>query len=408
MEDHSHNWHDGATTKESINDSSNNVDTKKLKENIHAIQVSFKICEGAHLTKECPLKKEDKAIEPSKYIESLEETIIKYYDESIKKQATNDEWIRKFVENTDLNLRALDTTTKNLQVKADQLTQMVLTNARERVKAKAKMGKKDMKEPVPRDFLVVQPYVPPTPFPGHLKKLKDNLYKTRETICMIRSPEKIHKKKAHKDNEDMDDGWDIMIEDVERLRQILTPTIHTLPNLEPVVHSYMPLGLVSDKAKVTVHITPPDDDYVAPATNPILEKHLNEFGKEFFYMTRVDENGNFIEDIKELSIKTHVECETFIQILLNKVSQLPKSSNETGKTRREMKSHQRYSSNLSFPYLVENLRPRGDHCYSHSHLISSEGRNTLLLESHSKEMEFEVSSARNYVVKLLLSAAIMM
>ncbi|GKC82822.1 hypothetical protein Tco_1138539 [Tanacetum coccineum] len=142
MADHSHNWYDGATTKESINDSSNNIDTKKLKENIHAIQVSCKICEGAHLTKEYPLK---------------------------KGQVANDKWIRKFIENTDLNIRALDTTRKNLQVKANQLTQMVLT-AEERVKAKVKIGKKDMKEPVPRDLLIVQSYVPPTPFPEHLKK----------------------------------------------------------------------------------------------------------------------------------------------------------------------------------------------------------------------------------------------
>ncbi|GKD70542.1 reverse transcriptase domain-containing protein [Tanacetum coccineum] len=119
MVDHSHNWYDGATTKESIKDSSDNVDTNKLKENIHVIQVSYKICEGEHLTKECPLKKDDKPVESSKYIGSLEETIIKYCNESIKKQGVNDEWIRKFIENTDLNLRAFDTTTKNLQVKAD-------------------------------------------------------------------------------------------------------------------------------------------------------------------------------------------------------------------------------------------------------------------------------------------------
>ncbi|GJQ92962.1 retrovirus-related pol polyprotein from transposon TNT 1-94 [Tanacetum coccineum] len=162
------------------------------------------------------------------------------------------------------------------------------------------------------------------------------------------------------DEEDMDNGWDITIKDVERLRQILTHTINTLPNLEPVVQLYMSQGPVHDEVKVvreeeleydiplqigvmqpltsqTVHIIPPDDDYVAPATNPILDKHLNEFD-----MTRVDENGNFVEDIKELSIKTHVECE-FIQKLLNKVSQLPKSSNKISKTRREMKSHQRFS-----------------------------------------------------------------
>ncbi|GJW18181.1 hypothetical protein Tco_0025617 [Tanacetum coccineum] len=91
-------------------------------------------------------KKEDKAVEQSKYIGSLEETIIKYYDVSIRKQAANDEWIRKFIENTDSNLRALDTTTRNLQLKADQLTQMVLTNAGERVKTKTKIAGGDLIE----------------------------------------------------------------------------------------------------------------------------------------------------------------------------------------------------------------------------------------------------------------------
>ncbi|GKF13905.1 reverse transcriptase domain-containing protein, partial [Tanacetum coccineum] len=45
MAEHSHNWYDEATTREQINDSPNNVDTKKPKENIHAIQASFKNCE---------------------------------------------------------------------------------------------------------------------------------------------------------------------------------------------------------------------------------------------------------------------------------------------------------------------------------------------------------------------------
>ncbi|GKE33416.1 hypothetical protein Tco_1452738 [Tanacetum coccineum] len=71
-------------------------------------------------------------------------------------------------------------------------------------------------------------------------------------------------------------------------------------------------GVMQPLTSQTFHITPPNDDYVAPTTNPILDKHLNEFGKEIFDMTEVDENGNFIKDIEELSIKTHVECETFI------------------------------------------------------------------------------------------------
>ncbi|GJT98091.1 hypothetical protein Tco_1093609 [Tanacetum coccineum] len=169
-----------------------------------------------------------------------------------------------------------------------------------------KKGKEDMKEPVPRDFLVVHPYVPHTPFPGCLKEQKGNPYKTRETICMIRNLEKTHK--AQEDERDMEDGWDITVNDVERLK----PIVCTIPNLEPVMQLYMPLNPARDETKVvrkeehdyniylhdgmmqpltpqTVHITPPDDDYVAPDTNPIFNMRLKEFGVELFDMTGDDE-----------------------------------------------------------------------------------------------------------------------
>ncbi|GJV19507.1 reverse transcriptase domain-containing protein [Tanacetum coccineum] len=272
--EHSHDWYDEANTREQINDSSNNVDTKKPKENNHVIQASFKNCEGTRLTMGCPLEKEDKAVEQNKIPEEIEE-----------------------------------------------------------------------------------------------------------------------------DEGDMNDGCDIIVKDVERLRKIPTPSIHALPNLKPIVQPYMPIGLVCNKAKVvreeeqdydnplqdhvmqplipqTVHFTPPDDDYVAPATNPILNKHLNEFGKKFADNTRVYKNidSNPVNDFKEL-LKAY-NFETFIQKLLHQLSQ---SSHETRKANREMKSHQQYGFNLSFPYTVTNLHPHGIHCYSHSHLISSMGRNTLLL-----------------------------
>ncbi|GKA70033.1 calmodulin-interacting protein 111 isoform X1 [Tanacetum coccineum] len=95
---HSRNWYDKATTRERIDSSSDNVDIKKLDENIHVFQVA------------------------------------------------DDEWIRKFIENTDSNIRALKTTTKNLQ--------------------------NDMKELVPRDLPVYYPYVQPTPVPERLKRQK--------------------------------------------------------------------------------------------------------------------------------------------------------------------------------------------------------------------------------------------
>nr|GEV86881.1 hypothetical protein [Tanacetum cinerariifolium] len=83
------------------------------------------------------------------------------------------------------------------------------------------------------------------------------------------------------------------------------------------------------KVDKEVHITLPDDDYVALATNPILDKQLDEFRKECFDITRVSEkvNGNPVKDVQEHSdIKTY-DCETFIRKILHQVSQ---SSHDTG------------------------------------------------------------------------------
>ncbi|GJV35342.1 hypothetical protein Tco_1407819 [Tanacetum coccineum] len=144
MADNLHNWYDGASTRKrskySLDDTgvvSNRLDSLeydmlKFKENIHAIQ----------------------------YIGFLEETINKYCEESIKEQATNDEWIRKFRENTNLNLEKLDAA--NME--------------------KAREVREDL---VPRDLPIVKPYVPPVPFPGRLKEQEDDPYITREYVCTI-------------------------------------------------------------------------------------------------------------------------------------------------------------------------------------------------------------------------------
>ncbi|GKG31264.1 hypothetical protein Tco_0423752, partial [Tanacetum coccineum] len=42
-------------------------DMKKLKENVHAIQVGCGLCGGTHLDKECPLNEEVKGVEEVKY-----------------------------------------------------------------------------------------------------------------------------------------------------------------------------------------------------------------------------------------------------------------------------------------------------------------------------------------------------
>nr|GFA73850.1 hypothetical protein [Tanacetum cinerariifolium] len=148
--------------------------------------------------------------------------------------------------------------------------------------------------------------------------------------------------KAGEDERDMSDGCDIMVKDVERLKKILTPSIHTLPNLEPVVQPYMPLGLVYNKEKLvreeeedydillqdhemqpltpqTVHITPPDDNYVEPATNSTLNIHLNEFGEDFAYNNGVSEkiDSNPVNNLKKL-LRTY-DFETFVRKLQHQV-----------------------------------------------------------------------------------------
>ncbi|GJU89319.1 Orf y [Tanacetum coccineum] len=237
----------------------------------------------------------------------------------LKKQTADDERMRKILENTKSNIRALKTRTKNLQEKAYQLTHKVLTNTGEKVKAIMTMGKENMKESVPHDL-------PPTPFLKHLKKQMGSPYRTRKTVYMFGNPKEIHNEKAQEDEGDMDVGWDITSKDVERLRQFLTPTIHTLPNLKPVVPPCIPLGLVHDKDKFvkekeqdydiplndsviqpltpqTIHITQPDD-YVAPATNPMSNKQLNKFKEEFSHITEVSEKEYDDPVIKTYDYKT--------------------------------------------------------------------------------------------------------
>ncbi|GJU94743.1 hypothetical protein Tco_1319499 [Tanacetum coccineum] len=51
-----------------------------------------------------------------------------------------------------------------------------------------------------------------------------------------------------------------------------------------------------------IHTTPPNDDYVAPATKSILDELLEEFGDEILNVTMVDEEADFnpTKDLEEL------------------------------------------------------------------------------------------------------------
>nr|GEU77215.1 hypothetical protein [Tanacetum cinerariifolium] len=81
-------------------------------------------------------------------------------------------------------------------------------------------------------------------------------------------------------------------------------------------------GVIQPLTPQTVHITPPDDDYVASARSPTLDKQLNELGNEYSNITRVVKkaDGNHVKDITEPSdiIKTS-DFETFVRKLLHHV-----------------------------------------------------------------------------------------
>nr|GEU92783.1 hypothetical protein [Tanacetum cinerariifolium] len=151
MADHSQKWHDG-TSSRNIGSNSNTdglaaviskldnlrCDTKKLKENVHAIQFGCQIYKGPHLDKECPLNEEVKQGEEVKYGKfghptpfnisngdkfhvgppryytlidnqtpsgekrpNLVKTINKYIEGVAKRQSEQDEWLKTFCQNTE-------------------------------------------------------------------------------------------------------------------------------------------------------------------------------------------------------------------------------------------------------------------------------------------------------------------
>ncbi|GKB95792.1 hypothetical protein Tco_0981929 [Tanacetum coccineum] len=165
MADHSQKWHDGTSRRNvSSNNNTDGIaaivskldnlgrDMKKLKENVHAIQVECQIYEGPHLDKECPLNEEVKQLEEVKYREfgssasfngsngskfrvgplgyythtdnrpsygekrpSLEELMNKHQEESARRSVEMKEWFMKLQENAEINTRNQSTSLKNLE-----------------------------------------------------------------------------------------------------------------------------------------------------------------------------------------------------------------------------------------------------------------------------------------------------
>ncbi|GJR05578.1 hypothetical protein Tco_0528562 [Tanacetum coccineum] len=170
MADDSQKWHDGSSSR-SINNNNSNTegiaaivskldslgrDIKKLKENVHAIQVGCQIYGGAHLDKECPQNEEVKSVEEVKYgfgrpspfsnrakyhvgppgyytridnrlpfgekKPSLEELMNKHLEELTRRRAEMEEWVKKLQENAEINTRNQSASLKNLETQIEQLT----------------------------------------------------------------------------------------------------------------------------------------------------------------------------------------------------------------------------------------------------------------------------------------------
>ncbi|GKD54303.1 reverse transcriptase domain-containing protein [Tanacetum coccineum] len=139
-------------------------DMKKLKENVHAIQVGCQNCGGAHLDKDCPLKEEVKSVKEAKYGEfgrsspfsngakyrvgppgyytrmdnrppfgekrpSLEELMNKHLEESTRRRTEMEEWVKKLQDNAEINSRNQSASLKNLETQIEQLTREFHTKA---------------------------------------------------------------------------------------------------------------------------------------------------------------------------------------------------------------------------------------------------------------------------------------
>ncbi|GJV36886.1 hypothetical protein Tco_1409363 [Tanacetum coccineum] len=197
---------------------------------------------------------------------------------------------------------------------------------------------------------------------SHLNEILDDLFRLGAEN-LRRMDVELEKEEAQV--EDDDDGdtydiWDITVEDVERIGNFLTPNVPD--EMDKVIQPLIPQP---------IHTTPPNDDYVAPATKSILDELLEEFGDEILNVTMVDEEADFnptkdIEELERILAKdpqshfTKIQVHTIITKLepfihtqqmspLYGIFESYKSSTEPYKVDREMKSPSRTSSNTREP-----------------------------------------------------------
>nr|GEV37383.1 hypothetical protein [Tanacetum cinerariifolium] len=187
-------------------------DMKKLKENVHAIQVGCQICGGAHLDIDCPLNKEIKSVEEVKFREfgrpfpkndgrfnrgrydqpssgerrpNLTEIINKYMEEASKRHTEQEEWLKKYYQSTEASREAHDKIIQGLETKEikyfsansgfsdnerQETNDSGMAEALAALEATIKKKKEEPKREKQNVNYYVDPYEPPIPFPRRLEK----------------------------------------------------------------------------------------------------------------------------------------------------------------------------------------------------------------------------------------------
>ncbi|GJS23545.1 hypothetical protein Tco_0452177 [Tanacetum coccineum] len=144
-------------------------------------------------------------------------------------------------------------------------------------------------------------------------------------------------------------NWEITVENIERLRQILTPTVHILHEPDHVVQPLGPLIPSHVEVKVVREEEPANDVFNEILDITVVDDEV-DFNptrdiKELECLIATDHESSFTK-IKVLSciVKTNVEHETFVRQMnpLYRLSQSAKSSTKTSKKLREMTSAPRY------------------------------------------------------------------
>ncbi|GJR44514.1 hypothetical protein Tco_1312617 [Tanacetum coccineum] len=232
-------------------------------------------------------------------------------------------------------------------------------------------------------FFAQPPNTPKTPVDkkdSDLDEILDDLFRIRAENLRRMGQEKVQNgiweqdvdlEKDEAQVEDDDDGniyniFDITVEDVKQIRQFLTPNVPV--EMDEVIQ---PLILQP------IHTTPPNNDYVTPATKSILDELLKEFGDEILNVTLVDKKADFnpTKDIEELERLLAKDPQSyFMKIQVHSVITKPepfihtqpmsplygifesyKSSTKPYKVDREMKYPSMYGLKSSFPYDIEML-----------------------------------------------------